>query len=322
MEYRRLGRSGLKVSEIALGSWLTYGGYVEKPTAVACMKAALEEGINFFDTADIYADGEAEVLLGEFLADVPRKDVVVASKCFFPMGDGPNDRGLSRKHVIESVDASLARTGLDYFDLYHCHRFDPDTPLEELIETMTGLVRRGKILYWGVSMWTAAQITRVCEMARRMTAVPPITNQPPYSLLERGIEPEVIPASAAEGVGQVVYSPLAQGVLSGKYGNGKHPEGSRAERKGPAGQFMRRFLEPDPMEAVERLKPIAEQAGITLPQLALAWCLRHATVSSVIIGASVPEQVRENAKASGVGLSDSLLEEIEDALAGPKDEEE
>jgi aryl-alcohol dehydrogenase-like predicted oxidoreductase len=311
----------VKVSEIALGSWLTIGGYVDRGTAKACLAAALEEGITFLDTADVYSQGEAERVLGEFLEDVGRKDVFVGSKCFFPTGEGPNDRGLSRKHLTESLHTSLRRLRTDYLDLYQCHRYDPDTPLEELIETMTAFIRAGKVLYWGVSHWTAAQIAKVCTLARAMNAIPPVSNQPPYSILERDIEAEIIPVSAREGVGQVVFSPLAQGVLAGKYPAGRVPEGARAGRKGPAGQFIRRFLEPETTAAVDRLVPLAREAGVTMAQLALAWCLRLPTVSSAIMGATTVDQVRENVKASGVDLSDSLLEEIESALAGESEEE-
>ncbi|MHC4469952.1 MAG: aldo/keto reductase family protein [Planctomycetota bacterium] len=319
MEYRRLGRSGVRVSEIGLGSWLTLGGYVERSEALACLRAALNAGINFFDTADVYSQGEAERVLGEFLADVPRKDVFVASKCFFPTGDGPNDRGLSRKHVVESLHASLGRLGLDYLDLFQCHRHDPDTPLEEVVGTMSDLVRQGKILYWGVSMWSAAQITRACAVARMANGVAPVSNQPAYSLLERNIEAEVIPVSVEEGLGQVVFSPLAQGVLTGKYGEGDIPKGTRASRKGPAGQFIRRFLEPERLAAVERLKPIAADVGLTMPQLALAWCLRLSAVSSAIVGASSQKQLEENVGASGVSLSVGLREAIEEALRGEEE---
>jgi voltage-dependent potassium channel beta subunit len=316
MEYRRLGGSGVRVSEVGLGSWLTLGGYVERSAALSCLKTALDLGVNFLDTADVYSQGEAERVLGEFLGEVPRKDVFVASKCFFPTGDGPNDRGLSRKHVVESLHASLGRLGLDYIDLYQCHRHDPDTPLEELVETMSLLIRQGKALYWGVSMWSASRIARVCAVARATGGIAPVSNQPAYSLLERGIEKEVVPASQAEGVGQVVFSPLAQGVLTGKYAGGAIPKGARASRKGPAGQFIRRFLEPDKLEAVERLRPIAERIGVTMAQLALAWCLRLPAVSSVIVGASSVEQLRENVAASGVRLSEGILEAIEEAIVG------
>ena len=233
-------------------------------------------------------------------------------------GEGPNDRGLSRKHVTESLAASLDGLGLTYIDLYQCHRYDPETPLEEVVETMTNLVRRGTILYWGVSMWTATQITRACALARAMNGVAPISNQPAYSLLDRTIEGEVVPVSAREGLSQVVFSPLAQGVLTGKYAGGRVPDGSRASKKGPAGQFIRRFLVPDKLAAVERLRPIAARMGITLSQLALSWCLRLPNVASVVMGASTAAQVKENVAASGVDLDPSMLEAIEEALNGPR----
>jgi voltage-dependent potassium channel beta subunit len=319
MEYRRLGRSGLKVSEIALGSWLTLGGYVERSSALDTMKAALDEGVNFFDTADVYSGGEAERLLGEFLGDVRRQDVVVATKCFFPTGDGPNDRGLSRKHVVESLEKSLRLLGVEYVDLYQCHRYDPDTPMEELVETMTNLVRQGRILYWGVSNWSAAQIVSACSAARALRGVRPVSNQPPYSLLERAIEDEILPVCGREGLGQIVYSPLAQGVLTGKYSGGRVPDGSRAARKGAAGQFIRRFLRPDTLAAVDRCRKVAEEAGMSPVQLALAWCLRRGGVSSVIVGASSAAQLRESVRASGLGLSPVVLEEIEEALRNPEE---
>jgi voltage-dependent potassium channel beta subunit len=314
MEYRRLGRSGVKVSEVALGSWLTYGGYVERSTALECLKTALDEGINFLDTADVYANGEAERLVGEFLSATTRKDVFLGTKCFFPTGEGPNDRGLSRKHVFESCHASLARLQTDYLDLLQCHRYDHDTPLEEVVAAMSDLVRQGKILYWGVSMWSAARIARACAIAEATGGVKPVSNQPCYNMLDRSIEREVIPISDEEGVGQIVFSPLAQGVLTGKYQGSKVPEGSRAARKGGAGKFIKRYLETEPLRFVEKVRPVADRSGVPMAQLALAWCLRLPSVNSVIAGATTPDQVKENARASGVALSQTLLEEIEDAL--------
>ncbi len=315
MQYRHLGNSGVKVSEIALGSWLTYGGSVGKDAAIACIHRAYELGINFFDTANVYRRGAAEEVVGEALRQFPRPSYVLATKVFFPMGDGPNERGLSRKHLFEQCERSLKRLGVDYVDLYQCHRYDPGTPLEETLRTLDDLITQGKVLYAGVSEWTATQLADAAHLARRHNLDPIVSNQPRYSMLERYIEKEVIPISEREGIGQVVFSPLAQGVLTGKYQPGaKPPAGSRAADS-QSNQLMGRFLKEEVLQAVQRLTPVAARHGLSLAQLALTWVLRHSNVSSAIIGATRPEQVDENVKAVGVQLSPGDLEEIDAALA-------
>lgn len=313
MEYRTLGRSGLQVSEISLGSWLTLGSSVDRETTRELVHRAFDHGINFFDTADVYAAGQAEEALGQALRAIPRRYLVIATKAFFPMSQRPNDRGLSRKHLFESVEASLRRLGTDYLDLHQCHRADPSTPIEETVGAYTDLIRQGKLLYWGVSEWSAAQIAEACRVADARIGVRPISNQPQYSLLRRQIEAEVMPVCEREGLSQVVFSPLGQGVLSGKYSGGVKPSGSRASDN-QRNQFMRAYLEPAVLARVDRLRPIAEQLGISLAQLALAWCLRRPNVASVIIGATNAAQLDENVKASGVELPAELLSRV-DAIA-------
>jgi len=313
MEYRTLGRSGLQVSEVALGSWLTLGSSVDRETTRELVHRAFDHGINFFDTADVYAAGQAEEALGQALRAIPRRYLVIATKAFFPMSQRPNDRGLSRKHLFESVEASLRRLGTDYLDLHQCHRADPSTPIEETVGAYTDLIRQGKLLYWGVSEWSAAQIAEACRVADARIGVRPISNQPQYSLLRRQIEAEVMPTCEREGLSQVVFSPLGQGVLSGKYSGGAKPSGSRASDD-QRNQFMRAYLEPAVLARVDRLRPIAEQLGLSLAQLALAWCLRKPNVASVIIGATNAAQLDENVKASGVELPVELLSRV-DAIA-------
>lgn len=314
MQYRRLGGSGLKVSEISLGSWLTYGGYVEEQNAVGTIKLAFESGINFFDTANVYMKGEAERVVGEALRSCSRDSYVLATKVWGPMGDGPNDRGLSRKHIMEQCEASLKRLGMEYIDLYYCHSIDPSTPIEESLRAMDDLVRQGKVLYVGVSNWTASMMTEAIGIADRKLLDRIVASQPPYSILRRDIEQEIIPVGTKFGIGQVVYSPLAQGVLSGKYKPGAEvPKDSRAA-SGRAGQAIQRYLTEDNLTRVERLGEVAEELGLTLSQLALAWVLRQPNVSSAIIGASRPEQIEENVKASGVVLPAEALEKIEAIL--------
>jgi aryl-alcohol dehydrogenase-like predicted oxidoreductase len=315
MQYRTLGRSGLRVSEISLGSWLTYGRSVEDDAARACILRAYELGINLFDTANAYNTGAAEETLGRVASEVPRTDLVVATKVFFPMGPGPNDRGLSRKHVTEQCHASLRRLGMDYVDLYQCHRFDPDVPVDETLRALEDLVQAGKVLYVGVSQWTAEQIRDAVGTQERMGWHRMISNQPQYHMLARGIEAEVIPASEEAGVGQIVYSPLAQGVLTGKYRPGAPlPEGTRAADP-TSNTFMEPLLQRPVLEAVDRLRPIAAEVGVALPQLALAWVLRIPSVASAIVGATRVEQVEANAAASGVHLDDDVLRRIDEALA-------
>lgn len=316
MQYRNLGKSGLKVSEISLGSWLTYGGSVAGNQARECVLKAYELGINLFDTSDAYYRGEAEKVLGEILQEFPRTSYVLATKVFFPMGSGPNDRGLSRKHIMEECDASLKRLKVDYIDLYQCHRYDPETPLEETLRALDDLVSQGKILYAGVSEWSAEQISAAAQIAHRLNLHPLISNQPQYNMLYRRIEKDVIPVSEREGLGQIVFSPLAQGVLTGKYRPGQPlPEGSRAT-DARSNQFMPQLLQEQTLQAVENLRPIAEQLDLTLSQLALAWILQQPNVASTITGASRSKQVVENAAASGVILSDDVLEAIKVTLEG------
>lgn len=310
MKYRRLGRSGTRASEVILGSWLTFGSSVDEAATAACVRAALDVGIQTFDTADVYALGAAERALGKALEGVPRKDVVLATKCFWPTGPGPNDRGLSRKHVLESCAASLARLRTEYVDLYQCHRFDPDVPLEETVRACEDLVRQGKALAWGVSVWTGPQIREALRLAREAGGYGPVTHQPPYSLLERGIEAEVLPTCRELGLGQIVFSPLAQGVLTGKYAAGTRPAGSRgadAERN----RFMAAHLAPAALAKVERFAVLAREAGTTPARLALAWCLARPGVDAVIVGATRPEQVRENAAAADLVVDAALAARVE-----------
>jgi len=314
MNYRRLGNSGLKVSEISLGSWLTYGGYVGKEQAVSAIDKAYELGINFFDTANIYMHGEAEKVVGEALRKYPRSSYVLATKVRGPMGEGPNDKGLSRKHIVEQCEASLKRLGTDYIDLYYCHWFDPDTPMDETLRAMDDLVRQGKVLYVGVSNWTAAQIAEAVAIADRYLLNRIVANQPLYNMFAREIEREVIPLCERYGIGQVVYSPLAQGVLAGKYRSVNDvPPGSRAADK-HGSETVKSWLKEGNLRIVERLRPIAEQLGLTMAQLAIAWTLRQPNVSSAIVGASSPDQVEDNVKASGITIPEDKLAEIDELL--------
>ncbi|HXH89729.1 MAG TPA: aldo/keto reductase family protein [Gaiellaceae bacterium] len=309
MRYRPLGSSDLEVSEIALGSWLTYGGGVERDQAAACVERAFELGITFIDTANVYASGGAEELLGELLASRPRDSYVLATKLYFPMSD--SDRGLSRKQVFKQIDASLARLGTDYVDLYQCHRYDKETPLEETMEALTEVVRQGKARYLGFSEWTADQI----QAALDLTGVEKfVSSQPQYSLLYRKPERAVIPVSAANGISQIVWSPLAQGVLTGKYLPGATPPPDSRAASERMGGMIDRFMGDDVLEAVQRLRPIADGLGITLAQLALAWVLREPNVASAIVGASRPEQVEANAAAFGIEFNEATLAAIDEAL--------
>lgn len=312
MKYRRLGNTGLKVSEISLGSWLTYGGYVDNQSAVNTIHRAYDLGINFFDTANVYMRGEAEKVVGHALKDYPRDSFVLATKVFWPMGDGPNDRGLSRKHIIEQAHASLKRLDVDYVDIYYCHRYDSETPLEETLRALDDLVRQGKVLYVGVSEWTAEQITEAVHLADKKLLDRIVVNQPQYSMLYRNIEEEIIPVSKKHGIGQVVWSPLGQGVLTGKYKKGAEPpEGSRAES---GQQFINRLLTDENLDKVEQLTKVAKELEITTAQLAIAWILREPNVSSALVGASRPEQIEENAAASGIELSEEIINKIEKIL--------
>ncbi|GMA51433.1 aldo/keto reductase [Alicyclobacillus contaminans] len=314
MKYRKLGDSGLRVSEIALGSWLTYGTATERDTAIACIDRAYELGINFFDTANAYNQGAAETVVGEALRKYPRSSYVLATKVYFPMGDGPNDRGLSRKHIVEQCEASLRRLGVEYIDLYQCHRFDDTVPLEETLRALDDLVAQGKILYAGVSEWSAAQIARAKGIEEKRNLHPIISNQPIYNMLVRYIEKDVIPTCEQFGVGQVVFSPLAQGILTGKYKPGASiPQDSRAAND-QTNYWIRSYLRDDVLTCVQKLEGIAKELGFTLSQLAIAWVLRQPNVSSAIIGASRVQQVEENVKALDVVLTDEVLERVEAVL--------
>jgi voltage-dependent potassium channel beta subunit len=310
MKYRNLGRSGLSVSEISLGSWLTLGSSVDRAATRELVQAAYDLGINFFDTADAYARGAGEEALGAALKGIPRPYVVIATKCFFPMSDRPNDRGLSRKHIRESTEASLKRLGTDYIDLMQCHRADPSTPMEETVRAFEDLIRAGKLLYWGVSEWRAEQILDACRTADATGGFRPISNQPQYSIARRGIEKAVIPTCVREGLGQVVWSPLAQGALTGKYAGGQLPSGSRATDD-QRNSFMQDFLKPAELARVEQLRPLADALGVSMAELALAWCLREPNVSSVIIGATRREQIEQNVKAAGRVLPADTLAKID-----------
>jgi aryl-alcohol dehydrogenase-like predicted oxidoreductase len=313
MEYRNLG--GMKISAITYGNWLTHGSQVEEDAALACVRQALDEGITTFDTADTYADTAAESVLGKALAGERREGLEIFTKVYFPMGQpGPNDHGLSRKHILESINGSLSRLGTDYVDLYQAHRFDYDTPLEETMEAFADVVRSGKALYIGVSEWTAEEIRRGHALARELH-IPLVSNQPQYSMLWRVIEAEVVPTSQELGIGQIVWSPIGQGVLTGKYKPGQDwPAGSRATDDKGGADMISRWLEDDVLTAVQRLVPVAEEAGLSMAQLAVAWVLQNPGVSAAIIGASRPEQVTENVKASGVKLDETTMKAIDEAL--------
>lgn len=316
MKYRRLGASGVRVSEAALGSWLTFGSSVDQATTTRCTRRALELGINFLDTADVYSRGEAERQLGAAIEGVPRRSIVLGTKVFWPTGEGPNDRGLSRKHVFEALHDSLRNLRTDYVDLLQCHRHDPETPLPETVRAMGDLVSQGKVLYWGVSCWTAAQIADGCRTADLLGVPRPVSNQPPYSLLDRAIEPEVVPVSLREGLGQVVFSPLAQGVLTGKYRGGKVPAGSRAADS-QRGIWMKKHMESGVLAKVDAFCGLAKEAGTTPARLALAWVLGRPGIASAIFGATGVEQVEENAAAFDLAIPDDLLSRIEAIFPAP-----
>lgn len=314
MRYRRLGDSDLEVSEISLGSWLTYSGGVERERTEACTRRAFEEGINFFDTANVYGQGAAERAWGEILGEFAREDFILATKVFFPMDDSGEERGLSAAQIGKQLDASLERLGTDYVDLYQCHRFDTATPIEETLEALTAAVEQGKARYVGFSEWTPEQIATAIELeADGMAEM--VSSQPQYNMIWRCPEAEVFALCAEAGIGQIVWSPLAQGVLSGKYPPGEeHPRGSRAA-SAEMGWAMERYLPDEVLRAVQRLQPIAAAAGLTMAQMALTWILRRGEVSSAIVGASRPEQVSANASASGIELGDQVLAAIDEALA-------
>src|SRR5215210_3428573 len=315
MDFRYLGNSGLKISEITYGNWLTHGSQVERDAAVACVHAALDAGITSFDTADVYANTKAEKVLGKALKGQRRESLELFTKVYWPVGPkGPNDVGLSRKHVMESINGSLKRLGTDYVDLYQAHRYDTETPLEETMQAFADIVVQGKALYIGVSEWTAEQLRAGHELAREL-GFQLISNQPQYSMLWRVIEDEVVPTSQELGVSQIVWSPMAQGVLSGKYLPGQPaPEGSRAtDRKGGA-KMIERWMRDDVLAGVQELKPIAEEAGLSMPQLAVAWVLQNPNVASAIVGASRPEQIADSVAAAGVKLEPGVMKSIDDAI--------
>ncbi len=315
MEFRYLGNSGLKISEITYGNWLTHGSQVENDVATQCVRAALDAGITTFDTADTYANTAAETVLGEALKGERRQSLEVFTKVYWPTGPkGHNDVGLSRKHIMESIDGSLERLQTDYVDLYQAHRYDYETPLEETMQAFADVVRQGKALYIGVSEWTAEQIRAGAALAKEL-GFQLISNQPQYSMLWRVIEGEVVPASKQLGLSQIVWSPIAQGVLTGKYKPGQPlPEGSRATDEKGGADMIKRFMRDEVLEAVQRLQPVADQAGLTLAQLAIAWTLQNENVASAIVGASRPQQVTDNVKAAGVKLDADALAAIDEAL--------
>ncbi|RLI55798.1 MAG: aldo/keto reductase [Candidatus Thorarchaeota archaeon] len=311
MRYRRVGRSGLKISEISLGSWLTYGGSVENEMAKKCMATALDNGINFIDSAEIYARGKAEEVIAEFLLDetVDRRNLVISSKVFWPTSEDINDWGNSRKNVMNAIDGTLSRLNLDYIDIYYLHRYDYTTPLKETVSVMDDLIRSGKVRYWGTSVWTAAQLERANAVAKELGAHKPIVEQPMYNMLSRYIELEIMPVAQTHGMGFTVWSPLAQGLLTGKYNEGI-PDGSRGSRS----DSIKKRLTPDLISKLKKLGEIAESLDLTMGQLALAWILRRKEISAAIVGATRPEHVIENVAASGVNLSSSTLEEIHQVL--------
>jgi voltage-dependent potassium channel beta subunit len=321
MHYRRLGRSGLKIREISLGAWVTFGSQVDEETSIALIQAAYEAGINYFDNADIYANGQAELVMGKALKGMPREALVLSSKVFWPTMSGPNGRGLSRKHIIESINASLKRLGTDYIDLYFCHRFDPDTPIDEVVFTMDTLVRQGKILYWGTSEWRAWQVSTAFSVAAQHHLIPPTMEQPQYNMFHRRrVEMELASLCKEYGLGLTTWSPLYYGILTGKYNNGI-PEGSRASMESMA--WIRDRITPERVAIVRELEKLATDMGITTAQLAIAWLLRRKEVSSVITGATNLKQLQDNLDAAEAEdkLNDDILDKIEAILGNYPDED-
>jgi voltage-dependent potassium channel beta subunit len=314
MKYRRLGGAGIKVSEVSLGGWLTFGGTVDDQTTDKIVGTAIDRGVNFIDLADIYARGEAERVCGQVLRNYKRTDLVISSKLFWPMTENINDRGLSRKHIFESIDKTLARLQTDYLDIYFCHRFDPDTEIEEVVRAMDDLIRQGKILYWGTSVWEAEQIATAAAVADKYLCYRPQVEQPRYNMVDRHIEAEIMPTCAQHGIGLVVWSPLAMGLLTGKYNDGI-PEGSR----GASSEWLKNLLTDDNLDKVNRLSAIADDLGATVAQLALAWILRRPEISSAITGATRPEHIETNVIASDFVLESSTVQQIEGIL-GPNSE--
>ncbi len=314
MEFRHLGRSGMQVSAISYGNWITHGSQVEEEAATTCVRTALDLGITTFDTADVYAGTRAEAVLGRALQGQRREGLEIFTKVFWPTGPGRNDRGLSRKHILESINGSLARLKTDYVDLYQAHRYDYSTPLDETMEAFAQVVHDGKALYIGVSEWRAEEIRAAHALARDLK-IQLVSNQPQYSMLWRVIESEVVPACQELGIGQVVFSPMTQGVLTGKYPPGQPPpDGSRATDEKSGAMFIRRWLTDEVLTAVQRLVPLAQHAGLTMAQLAIAWVLQNPNVSSAIVGATRPEQLEDNVKAAGVRLDPDLMKAIDETL--------
>ena len=314
MQHRHLGRSGLLVSEISYGNWITHGSQVEEEQALACVRAALDNGITTFDTADVYAGTRAEAVLGRALQGQRREGLEICTKVFWPTGPGPNDRGLSRKHISESINGSLRRLQTDHVDLYQAHRYDHTTPLEETMLAFADVVRAGKALYIGVSEWRGEEIRAAKTLADELN-VPLVSNQPQYNMLWRVIEAEVMPACEELGLSQIVWSPIAQGALTGKYQPGEQPpQGSRATDENGGANFIRHYLDDDILRRVQQLRPVADEVGLSLAQLAIAWVLQNGNVASAIVGASRPEQVEDNVKASGVQLEPAVLKRIDDVL--------
>src|SRR3954467_7430866 len=319
MQTRNLGRSGLKITELAYGNWITHGSQVEEEAAVACVRQALEVGITTFDTADVYDATRAESVLGKALAGERREGLEIFTKVYWPTGPGHNDHGLSRKHILESIDGSLRRLGTDYVDLYQAHRYDPETPLEETMLAFAGVVRAGKALYIGVSEWRAEEIRAAASLAQELH-VPLVSNQPQYNMFWRVIEAEVVPACEELGLGQIVWSPIAQGALTGKYKPGEQPpQGSRAPDESGGANMIRHWLEDDILRRVQQMVPVAEGLGLSMAQLAVAWVLQNDNVASAIVGASRPEQVADNVKASGVVLEPDVLKQIDEVLGDTVD---
>ncbi len=315
MEFRYLGNSGLKISEITYGNWLTHGSQVENDAATACVRAALDAGISTFDTADVYANTKAETVLGEALKGERRESLEIFTKVYWPTGPGgKNDTGLSRKHIMESINGSLTRLQTDYVDLYQAHRYDTETPLEETMQAFADVVRQGKALYIGVSEWTADQIRAGHALAKDL-GIQLISSQPQYSMLWRVIEGEVVPACEELGISQIVWSPIAQGVLTGKYQPGQAPPaGSRATDDKGGADMIKRWMDDDLLTRVQKLRPLADEAGLTMAQLAVAWVLQNPNVASALVGASRPEQVEDNVAAAGKKLDADLMKAIDDVL--------
>ena len=315
MNYRRLGNSGMKISEVGLGAWMTFGETVGKDDATDLVAAAFDLGINFFDNANGYSSGRAEEVWGELLKDYNRDAFVLATKVFFPTGDAPTQRGLSRKHIFEQVEHSLRRLQTDHIDLYQCHRYDDQTPLEETVRAMDDLIKQGKVMYWGFSQWTPEQVRDCLSLCHDEGYYQPHGSQPIYNAIQKDWEDELLPLCHENGIGQVCFSPLAQGVLTGKYKPGKPFPGDSRAKDDEHNQFMQDLVEDNMLEKVQQLQPIAEEQGCTMAQLALAWCLRRPEVTSVIIGARKVSQLKENVEASGIQLDDDVVDQINAALA-------